>query len=493
MKKIYGLFIFVFLFFIFQNVISADTYHYSSDYIDIDYIFHNKDNFVYFKDIVLHKGIKNSKPTASLQGKMWGLLHSGITYEITVHYYDKDYNIVATSKSTEIPNDIDSGEAYYIDIELKEQDFLENKSLDDIKYYTLHYHLDDEIYARNSDKESKFKITNYDIDVKVNENNVFDVTEKITVKNFLSFNRFISSERKYINDDGLLSDQKTGISNVKVNYPFEVSNINYNYIIRIESDKETDEITYIISYSYHNGKDPLKSKDLIMYELTDNSWHTPIETIHFKVSLPKAFDKNKISFLNSSRNVIHNDFIDYSVDGNVIVGTYKDLMPLKEIYVSIDLPDGYFISSIMRDNLFEYLIFIIPLISFIGSILLMNTKIFSKKITLFFLFCINIISLVCYPLYRYHQLETPFLIIIINGFICILLFLYGLKMLYSIHIKSKIIGYHIFIYFYFIWSFHSIYKSLFFDSLYTFGFIFTILSMLIIDICSLLEKNLRIR
>ncbi len=115
----------------------------------------------------------------------------------------------------------------------------------------------------NTSPSYDYVINNYDVNIIVNENNTFDVTETIeTTFNVSKHGIFRTIPLKnYVKRlDGSSSKNRTQITNLKVSDTYTISRENSNLKIKIGSaDKTvTGNKTYTIKYTYNLGKDPLK-------------------------------------------------------------------------------------------------------------------------------------------------------------------------------------------------------------------------------------------
>ena len=104
-----------------------------------------------------------------------------------------------------------------------------------------------------NDKNTQYTIDKYDIDMKVNENNTYDITEKITV-NYAenAENQIIIKIPLKITKTTIFDFNKSNVSNIEVNDSYSAIT-NYNYkILKIgnKKEKENNKKTYEIKYTY---------------------------------------------------------------------------------------------------------------------------------------------------------------------------------------------------------------------------------------------------
>ena len=157
------------------------------------------------------------------------------------------------------------------------------------------------LFTKSIYATSDYKIESYDINMVVNEDNTFNITE--TIKAYFNVPkhgiiRKIPLRNEIGRLDGTKSINKARITNIKVSEDYETSTENGNKVIKIGSASKvfTGEHSYTISYIYNIGKDPLKDADELYYNIIGNEWDTSISNVSFKINMPKEFDKNLLGF-----------------------------------------------------------------------------------------------------------------------------------------------------------------------------------------------------
>lgn len=221
-----------------------------------------------------------------------------------------------------------------------------------------------------------YVIDKYDINIIVNENNTFDVTETIdTYFNVPKHGIFrtIPLKNTIKRLDGTTSTNRTQIKNVSVNAENSTSKEEGNYQIKIGSASETltGEKEYIIKYTYNLGKDHVKDYDELYYNIIGNEWDTVIGNITFSITMPKSFDSSKLGFSSGRVGSTDSSKIKYSVSGNTITGSYNGILWENEaLTVRCELPEGYFVGAGLDINLLNYIVYLFPIIFLIIAILL---------------------------------------------------------------------------------------------------------------------------
>ena len=217
-------------------------------------------------------------------------------------------------------------------------------------------------------KDNGYSIKSYDINMVVNEDNTFDITEKITA----NFNverhgiyRRIPLKNSITRLDGTRSNNRAKISNVTVSERYTISKENGYEVIKIGDPNKviTGSRSYTIKYTYDIGKDPLKDVDELYFNLIGNEWDTSISNVTFRIKMPKSFDKSLLGFSTGIKGSTNNSNISYSVNGNVISGSYTSTLNVGQaLTVRLTLPEGYFVGVSSNFNIYAVISIIISLI-----------------------------------------------------------------------------------------------------------------------------------
>lgn len=199
------------------------------------------------------------------------------------------------------------------------------------------YALDAAVYANwNVTTPSKsymnssydYVIDKYDVNIKVNENNSFDITETITAyfnKPKHGIYRTIPLSNTIKRLDGTSTNNRAQVRNLSINNDYTKSIENNNLKIQIGSadSTHTGEQTYIIKYTYKLGKDPIKDYDELYYNIIGNEWDTIIGNVTFTITMPKDFDQSKLGFSSGIKNSTDNSKIKYTVNEKNIGKLYR--------------------------------------------------------------------------------------------------------------------------------------------------------------------------
>lgn len=202
-------------------------------------------------------------------------------------------------------------------------------------------------FGINSD--AGYIIENYKMDIIVNEDNTFDVTETIDVRFTEEGKRGIIRNIPRVNDlkreNGKYSKNIAYLTNLEVNDDFKYTKDRKYYNIKIGKNDvvASKEKTYIIKYKYDIGKDPLKNVDEFYFYIIGEGWNTTINNVEFKIKMPKVFDENKVKFFNVYKNNFRNLHLNYIIREKTIIASYnKKLQPNEGLSIRMILPKGYF-------------------------------------------------------------------------------------------------------------------------------------------------------
>ena len=217
-------------------------------------------------------------------------------------------------------------------------------------------------------RDDGYTINNYDIIIKVKENNVLDITENINV-NFNESRHGIYRTIPLFNTitrlDGTTSKNKVQITNIKVNEPYTKSIQNGKLNLQIgDPDRTiTGPKTYSIHYDYNLGKDPSKDYDELYFNLIGNEWDTNINKVNFTINLPKEFDSDNLGFSTGKFGSTSSNDVYHQVNGNTISGyTLKTLEQGEGLTIRLELEEGYFKNAKLQVDWKESLIYIFPIL-----------------------------------------------------------------------------------------------------------------------------------
>ena len=217
-----------------------------------------------------------------------------------------------------------------------------------------------------------YTIDNFDVTVKVNKNNTYEVTERVKVnynKKNISFKKIIPLVKEIKLDDGRLYKKKIRLRNSSLDSEYTTSSDDDFLVLKSAPNKNEKEHIYTIKYTYVNGKDSFNNKDELYYYIVDKNWSTSINNITFKIIMPKAFEQSGIRLLQNAVDIDEN-LIDYNVNDNIITGSYSGLDRNNSLMIRIPLENNYFLPSTMKFLNSPIITYLIPIIIICLSIVI---------------------------------------------------------------------------------------------------------------------------
>ena len=204
----------------------------------------------------------------------------------------------------------------------------------------------------NAKADNGYVIKNYNVDIKVNENNVLNIKETIDV-NFILESHGIYEYIALVNNfnrDDFDTKTKAKVSNLKINEKYTTSKSDGILKLTIGDPDKTiiGEKQYIIEYDYDYGDDNIEKYDELYHNIISNKWTTSIQNVNFKIQMPKEFDTSLINFTVGYYGSTYYEDVIYNIDGNTIEGTINKnlsgnaLNQSEGLTVRIELPEGYF-------------------------------------------------------------------------------------------------------------------------------------------------------
>lgn len=318
-----------------------------------------------------------------LAGVVANSSNNTISYTSIAYYYDSNYNLIAQGSNSGIAI---SGTSNFN--QMSNLSILNGHSVNEIYYYRLSVETIDNANSSLTNTTNltpsksyqyssyDYVIDKYDVNIIVNENNTFDITETITAYFNVSKHgifRTIPLKNTITRLDGTTSTNRTQVTNVSVDNEYTTSRENGNYKLKIGSASRTltGEQTYVIKYTYNLGKDPVKDYDELYYNIIGNEWDTVIGNITFSITMPKEFDSSKLGFSSGTKGSTDNSKVKYNVSGNKITGSYNGILGVGEaLTVRCELPEGYFVGAGLTFNLMNYIFYLVPILFLVIAILL---------------------------------------------------------------------------------------------------------------------------
>ena len=213
-----------------------------------------------------------------------------------------------------------------------------------------------------------YEITKYHVKMDVKENNVFNITEEITVDfDPYAYKHGIYRSIPIINEvlgtDGQVRYlNRVKIKDIRLNQSYEKSYSDNYLVLKIGDANRTvsGSVLYTISYKYDLGDDRTKSFDELYFNIIGDAWDdTNISNVSFEIDMPKSFDKSKLGFTWGPYGAAYTSNVKYTVNKNIIKGSYDGVLsPSNAFTVRMELPEGYFKNESSTHGIAIYFIII---------------------------------------------------------------------------------------------------------------------------------------
>ena len=214
----------------------------------------------------------------------------------------------------------------------------------------------------------EYLLDSYNVNIVVNENNTFNITENIGAYFNVpkhGITRSIPLTNKVERLDGTTSINRAKITNISVDAPYTTSVSDGCKVLKIGDANTTltGSKDYTISYTYNIGKDTGKNYDEFYFNIIGDKWDTAIGDVTFTITMPKEFDTGKLGFSRGAAGSTNSSGITYHVNGNVITGSYDGVLTAGEaLTVRLELPEGYFVNAGFNLDLMMILAFVLPIL-----------------------------------------------------------------------------------------------------------------------------------
>ena len=224
--------------------------------------------------------------------------------------------------------------------------------------------------------DDTLRASNVRVEITVNENNTFEITEIIDI-DFATPHHGIIRNIPLINtiirEDGSTGRNNAEVLSVQCNEEYDTEYENGYYVIRI-GDADTlveGHKQYILSYLYDIGNDTLAGKDELYLNVIGTEWTYAIDHLEGIIHMPKEFDYSKFGATHGSLGTIDYSGIIQKKEGNTVFFEYNEVLGPREAFtVRCELPEGYFIKKISRVNIGA---------SVLSSLIALLMRVFNRK------------------------------------------------------------------------------------------------------------------
>ena len=207
--------------------------------------------------------------------------------------------------------------------------------------------------------EPDYVIRSEDIAVKVNKDNTYDISKKITA----DFSGSIGEThgitetvpvdmqlKRMVNGNFVENGAHAVLSDLTANVPADMEKDGSNMVVRLgDPDTAVTGVQeYEYGYRYDLGADTLPGADEFYYNLVSPENTIPIEHLTFTIEMPEEFNAEKIGFTtgDSGSGTYDTEALRYTVEGNTIRGeVVKTIEGGYGVGVRIELPEGYYVGA----------------------------------------------------------------------------------------------------------------------------------------------------
>ena len=241
-------------------------------------------------------------------------------------------------------------------------------------------------------EDDGYKISNYVVDVVVDENKVMTITESITAV-FLDYPsngivRYLPLDQTVAvpNDDGDfdIKNYRNTISNVTLDKDRTTEGVEiirsftdsgYLFLYIGDYGNTQTECVYTFSYTLDPGDDRDTEKDLFYFNIIGTGWDTSIDNVDFSITFPSEITDEQLMFYvgrYGEDNTGSSGRVEYSISGNTISGSCNGLEYGEAVTIFKPLPQGYF--SVNRSHTFDIVLIVLLLAAIAGVLALFFTK-----------------------------------------------------------------------------------------------------------------------
>lgn len=216
--------------------------------------------------------------------------------------------------------------------------------------------------------DEAYDITDYDVHVKVSDNNVLDVVERLTLdfsqqRHGFYYKLKVAGEGYYYMDDQWVSSRyKQHVTDFNVhNIPFDLSREG-EYLVATIGDEDTyvsGEQEYVISYKCDVGDNGQKDFDEFFRNLIYCDYGDTIQNASFMIELPKDFDESLVKVTLGTYGSTSDADVAWEKDGNTLKGHLLRPMTGGEFMtLRMEFPDDYFVNETVMQP-WDYALYII--------------------------------------------------------------------------------------------------------------------------------------
>lgn len=201
---------------------------------------------------------------------------------------------------------------------------------------------------------ASFETEAYHVDIRVNEDNSWEVEETITMNfhgghGIYRYIPYVGQIYYWQDGEEITKPYKLKITDIRIpDYPYEKSYENDSIVFKIGDGDVTlqGSKTFHIGYHAKAHEDRVAEFDQFYWDIIPQDWNTPIPEASFTITLPKDFDEKQLNFYFGAYGYGDTEQVAWSREGNTITGKIKSGLGAREgVTCRLMLPEGYFVGE----------------------------------------------------------------------------------------------------------------------------------------------------
>lgn len=224
------------------------------------------------------------------------------------------------------------------------------------------------LFVKNINAKEAFIIDNYNVDIKVNLDNSYDIEENISLT-FSEYRhgiiRYIPYNNTVIREDNSKTKTMASIKKISIDNKSSITTSKYYKEIKIGDPNKTiiGREDYKINYKFIIGSDNEPAFDEFYFNIIGTEWDTEILSTTFSITMPKDFDKENIKFSYGTFGEGKIENLEYKVEGNKIIGELNSTLYEKEgLTIRLLLPEGYYTNIKSDFTPLVFMSFLLPIL-----------------------------------------------------------------------------------------------------------------------------------
>lgn len=221
-------------------------------------------------------------------------------------------------------------------------------------------------FVKTAKADEAYDILSHDVFIKVGENNVIDVVERLRLDFTQSRHGFYYELQTMGNIHRDIEPYNTrynfNVQNFNVlNHKFELSREGDFLVAKIGDPNKTvfGEVVYTISYRCNLGIDNIDEFDELYWNLLYCNYYNTIESASFTIEMPKPFDSDP--YISLSRfGTADRSSVYWEKEGNTIKGkVLRQVEGSEYLTIRLTLPEGYFVGASDPNSAWRNAIYIV--------------------------------------------------------------------------------------------------------------------------------------